>query len=263
MFDLSITKDLEWIKKREEQWKIVSQSLGEHLRKKQLQVIHHYFLTGEIKEGESISSDSAKFSWFPIQKPESWDYLFQYVIKNSQEYEDRFYFQFGDLSDRALTFEEELLMWDYFAGDEFKPVVVSRIPVGKEKIIISFNVDKEEIASRFIRYLDSWVAGKTEDNPKWKQRINYFLTFLPQMPDEHFKERDGDGDFATRGGRSIERVFDCLIRPEYDLSSTSGNSTEIRKSFIEELYKKIDKVNMPPLMRDCWEESKIRTRKEL
>lgn len=136
MFDLSITKDPVWIKKREEQWKIVSKSLGENLRKKQLEVIHHYFLTGEIKEGESISSDGAKFSWFPIQTPESWDYLFEYVIKDPQEFEDKFYFQFEDLSERALTFDEELAMWDYFCGDRFNPIITSRIPIGKEKKLL-------------------------------------------------------------------------------------------------------------------------------
>lgn len=258
MLELSIIKDPAWIKKREEQWKIVSPSLGENLRKKQLEVIHHYFLTGEIKEGESISSEGAKFSWFPIQTPEAWDYLFEYVIKSPQEFEDRFYFQFGDLSKRALTPEEELQMWDYFAGDTFKSVIASRVPVGKEKKIITFSVDKEEISSRLIRYLDSWVEGKTCDNPKWKQRINYFLTFLSEMPDEHFKERDCDGDFSTRGGRCIERVFECLTKPQYDLSSISESSAAIRKSFIEDLYKKVDQVNMPPLMRSCWEESKIK-----
>lgn len=131
-------------------------------------------------------------------------------------------------------------------------------PLEKKKIA-SFVVNYEAIAARFIRYLDSWIEGKTGDNPKWKQRINYFLTFLPEMPDEHFKERDSDGDFSTRGGRCIERVFECLTNPQYDLSSVSENSAAIRKNFIEELYKKVDQVNMPPLMRDCWEVSKTRS----
>lgn len=106
--------------------------------------------------------------------------------------------------------------------------------------------------------MDSWVEGKDSDNPKWKQHINYFLTFLPEMPDEYFKERDDDGDFSTRGGRCIERVFECLTKPQYDLSSVNENPAAIRKSFIEELYKKVDQVNMPPLMRDCWEAAKSR-----
>jgi hypothetical protein len=91
-------------------------------------------------------------------------------------------------------------MWDYFAGKEFNPIVVSRVPVGKNGEIVSFNVDFEEIASRFIRYLDAWIVGEWSSNPKWKQRINYFLSFLSKIPDEHFKERDSDGDFSTRGG---------------------------------------------------------------
>jgi hypothetical protein len=90
-FDLSITKNKDWIKKRELLWRPVSDALKENLRKKELDGVKHYFMTGEELPGHKMG-DGASFSWFPIQTPESWDYLFEHVIKNPKEFEDRFYF---------------------------------------------------------------------------------------------------------------------------------------------------------------------------
>ncbi len=106
MIDLSITKDPKWIKAREKLWKPIGKSLSEDLREEDLEKVRNYFMTGTLRSGEQMS-DGAKISWFPIQTPEAWDYLFQHVVKNEQEFIDRFYFSFCDLSNRALNAEQE------------------------------------------------------------------------------------------------------------------------------------------------------------
>ena len=257
MFDLSITKDPEWVKKREEQWKVVSQSLKENLRKKQLEVIHHYFLTGEIKEGESIKSEGAKFDWFPIQTPESWDYLFQYVIKTPQEFEDRFYFQFEDLSGRGLTFEEELSMWDYFAGSEFKPVITSRVPVGNDNKIVSFEVVIEKVLAKFNLRIRFLISGKEKIPKKWKININYLLTLLKEFKDEScFSIKDNDGDFLSQSAYLVGAIFNRVCNPKYDIADIE----KINKcrEFIGFLFDNFDNLDMPPAMKNLWEETKAK-----
>lgn len=260
MLDLSITKDLAWIKKREEQWKIVSPSLSENLRKKQLEVIQHYFLTGEIKAGENISSEGAKFDWFPIQTPEAWDYLFEHVIKKPQEFEDRFYFQFGDLSNRALTFEEELAMWDYFAGDTFEPIVTSRVPVGSEKKIVSLEVDITKILSKFNLHLRFVISGQEEIQEKWIIKIDYLLSLLKEFKDEScFHVKDSEGELVSYAAYCVGAIFKRVCNPKFDIKEEV--KLEKVKEFISFLFDKFEKMDMPPAMRNLWEETKAKSGK--
>jgi len=93
VIDLSITQDAKWIKAREKLWKPIAKSMREDLRQDEIDKIHNYFMTGTVRVGEELSdvdlkflTDGAAFCWHPIQTPESWDYLFQHVVKDEQQY---------------------------------------------------------------------------------------------------------------------------------------------------------------------------------
>jgi hypothetical protein len=260
MIDLSITKDPEWIKQRELLWKPIGESFGEGLRKKDVEKIHHYFMTGILREGEELI-DGAKFSWFPIQTPEAWDYIFEHIFDSkdaAKEFEQIFYFQFGDLSGRALNQEQELALWDYFAGDTFKPVVTSRVPVGKEKGIVSFNVRQGTIAAKFSLFMDKWVSGSCGVKSKWSDRIKYFLTFLESVQNDSFLIIDGK--VGSKEGACVGYVFDTVANPTYgdDEHKLEDISLHIRQDFITHLRNSFDDLNMPQAMRALWEETKAK-----
>lgn len=259
MIDLSITKDPEWIKEREELWKPIGESLSEGLKKKEVEKVRHYFMTGTLRESEEMS-DGAKFYWFPIQTHEAWDYIFEYAFNTkdaASEFERIFYFQFGDMSGRALDEDQELTMWDYFAGDTFKEVATSKVPIGKDKKIVSFHVDHGNIAAEFSLFMDRWNSGICSDNPKWKKRINYFLTFIKSIPDESFTRRD-DGKPSTREGRCIKKVFNSICNPVYgdEDHKLEGDKLEIRKEFNGYLFDIFENMTMPSNMKSVWEEIK-------
>lgn len=259
MIDLSITKDPDWIKKREEIWKPISKMLGEDLRKKDLEKVHHYFMTGSLKEGEALT-DAAVFGWFPIQTPAAWDYLFQHVIKDKKYYEYFFYFSFENLSHRALSQEEELAMWDYFAGEKFKPVVTSKVPVGEAKEFVSLDVDKDNVASKFGLFFKNWAGGFNASNePKHVRRINYWIEMLETVANEVFVEKGSDGDPSSKLGFSISLAFQRICRPEYATQAPlSEASISIRKRFFAELRDKLDNLEMPPEMKAIWESTKLK-----
>jgi hypothetical protein len=213
-------------------------------------------MTGTLKEGESLS-EGALIDWFPVQSPEAWDYLFQYVITNPKEFVDRFYFQFGDLSDRALNAEEELALWDYFAADEFRPVITSRVPVGSSGQIVSFQVDESEIAAKFKISVTYWMRGLEKLDVKWRFRTNYFLTFLHCLrADYHFTELDIDGDLASRAGYLIDKLFGLVCKPIFDEEKIPLDEIVLRKKVIDELFLKLDQLDMAPAMKACWENAK-------
>lgn len=257
MLDLSITKNPVWTKTREELWKPIGKSLSEGLTKKELEKIHHYFMTGTLREGEEIS-DGAKFYWFPIQNPEAWNYIFEHLFNSKKaeaEFEKIFYFQFGEMAGRALGEEQELAMWDYFAGEKFQSIITSRVPIGKQKEIVSFRVDYGNVAAEFTLFMDRWNSGSCDKESKWKKRINYFLTFVESMSNESFVFRD-DGKISTREGRCIKRVFDAVCHPIYgdEEHVLLGDELEFRAEFVGHLRETFNSMRMPSNMRLVWDE---------
>ena len=261
MIDLSITKDPDWIKHRENLWKVIAKDLKEGLRKKDLEKVHHYFMTGSLRDGETLT-DAAAFGWFPIQTPDAWDYLFQYVIKDKKYYEYFFYFSFADLSHRALNLDEELAMWDYFAGNAFQPIVTSRVPVGMEGNHVSFEVDKGEVAAVFWCFVDDWANGKKlNNNYKMNSRINYLLTMLNHINDEECLQKDNNGNPASRAVYAIRGIFRSVCCPQFGVKQElDADSLRIRQEFFSGFRLKLDETPMPSAMKQLWEETKEKQR---
>ena len=73
-------KDPKWIEQRDEMWVIalkVSEFKKEY-RKKELEMIRHYFITGELRDGFPFLEQSNRLlKLFPIQTKEGYDYYYQ------------------------------------------------------------------------------------------------------------------------------------------------------------------------------------------
>ena len=252
MIDLSVTRDPEWIKKREELWKPIGESLSEGLKKKEVDKVHHYFMTGTLRDNEEIS-DGAKFYWFPIQTPEAWNYIFENLFESNdpeKEYKEILYFQIGELSHRAIDIQQELLMWDYFLGDKFVPTIMSKVPIGKERKVVSLQLDKNILGSKLGGYINSWLKGSYGDFPKWISRADYYFSFIESLDDEHF-ELNENGEPSSAAGYFVKRLFSHIsnYNPK---SSLSGVALKNRFEFLDTAREKIKVMNMPPKMKILW-----------
>lgn len=257
MIDLSITKNPEWLESRQAIWDSLEEDFKEGLKKRELLELKEYCFTG-IFSGQREFSDRAYFKWFPLQTPEGWDYVFENLVNKQKVFEDSFYATLGDLTGSGLTSEQELAMWDYFAGEVFQPVVTSRAPIGKQKKVVSFQVDCETIAAKFSGFLDSWLSGLYGNDPKWKKRIGYFITFMESLSDDFF-ERDEDGRLAKKGGRCVGYAFSSICKPVYGDGEhvMEDDALNARKDFVGNLFKIFDDMKMPNNMSSLWEEMKI------
>lgn len=262
MFDLSITKDPEWIKQREALWKPIEENYKQHLRKKDIEPIRHYFMTGTLYPGHTLS-EGAQFDWFPIQNTEAWNYLFQNVIQDPLVYEKHFYFQFEDLSNRALTHEQELEMWNYFVGDVFNPTVVSKVPIGKPGGLYSFSVDKANILATFKLCLSGLKGDQISKSAKWIKNINYFITLFPQIADENFERKTKYSDFNTRLGNITKYLFIFFMKPKFEVDlKDDATWLENRLKYLDEIRVRLETVEMQPAMRQLWEDTKLKYEKK-
>lgn len=254
MIDLSITKNPEWIQSRQAVWETLEEDFKEGLRKKELQELKTYFFTG-VFPGQRDFPDRAYFKWFPLQTPEGWDYVLQYLVSEGKVFEDSFYASLGDLTGSGLTPEQELMQWDYFAGEEYKPTITSRVPVGKEKKIVSFNVDAGKIAAKFSLGIKGWLSGTYVDEPKWIKKINYFTSFISQLPDSTF-EKDGDGEFIHRAAKAIKSIFKALIDSQLIVDSSGHELTEEKKRFLVAFPIILDNLDASQGLKTLWKEAK-------
>jgi len=257
MIDLSVTKNSEWIRQREELWKPIEAIYKEHLRKNEIDPIHHYFMTGTLRPGDNLSEE-VQFDWFPIQNTEAWDYLYQTVIASPKLFEKQFYFQFKDLSKRALNPDQELEMWDYYTGNDFQPVVTARVPIGAEQNLHQFVVDQSNVIAEFSLYFSGVGGNNNIDSPKWMKRINYFITLLPYVTDENFARKTKFSDCNTRTGRLISSMFKFLFKPKFDqeLLGVDSSWMEKRRVYLEEVKLLLESTKMPVAMRELWEDTK-------
>jgi hypothetical protein len=78
--DMSFTKDPQWICEREALWtkRLKGTSLAEDLSKKSLKMLHAYFMTGELQEGDSLRVKD-RLLFFPAPSLEG----FEHVLKHN------------------------------------------------------------------------------------------------------------------------------------------------------------------------------------
>ncbi len=256
MIDLSVMRDPVWIEHRKALWQEQEVEFKQYLRKKDLKEIEDYFMSAILAENDTLG-DAAKFAWFPIQNTDGWNYLFENIIEGPQFFEEQFYFQFNDLSKRALTLEQELEMWDYFAGKEFQPGVTSKVPVGKEKELVKIVVNKESLVSAFNVVFKGFTSTKDIREQKWIRRLDYFTSMLPYIEEANFERKRNIGDFPTRTGRLIGSLFKFLFKPKFGKElGVTQEWIENHLVYLQELIEIIDQVDMQPSMRKVWEDSK-------
>lgn len=254
MIDLSITKDSDWIKSREVVWSSLEEDFKEGLRKKELQELKTYFFSG-VFPGQRDFADRAYFKWFPLQTAEGWDYVFEYLVKHEKVFEDSFYAALGDLTGSGLFPEQELAMWDYFAGDKFRQEVTSRVPVGKEGKMVSFSVDREKIGSLVCGSVNSWLKGGYSNNPKWIKRSDYYFSFIENLKDEEFIPNDR-GSPVSNGAYFVK----ALMSHMYSFNPAQNMDEEgikVRIEFLQSARARLAKMDMPPRMKDLWKQFEL------
>lgn len=260
MIDLSFTKDEEWITERKKIWNKWSPRLEKTLTPQQLSVVEKYFMTGQ-ESAEYKLSDGALLDYFPLQTAEGWDYVFENYIVKESEYRDFLNESLQDRSDIELfphKVSSELERWDYFFGEEFEPVIKSRVPVGREQKVIELELDPFDIFRRIAPGITGFLEkGLSGDWPKWVERQDYFWSLWQYVDDNCFDEED---DYTTRGdvAHYCRRLMNSVVSIDKDEDYEDLCGT--RSKFISMMEKKIDSMYeaLCPKLRKLWDEVKAK-----
>lgn len=252
MVDLSFTKDAKWIEERKQHWLPIRKSLSEDFRKKDLDKIEHYFFTGDLS-GYKLT-DGAKFSYFPLQSPEAWDYILQDLLSDAASLEDIIYYHvIHDLSDRGLyTFEQELQFWDYFIGERYEPIVKSRVPIKPTGQIAEVKLDLCRVLSVILSMLGGYCYyAKFDNQPKWVVKIEYLYSALDALQGANVESSQHFEHVCTLVSMLLDLAVDFTPRKVAD------DPDKNREKFVMSFAQKMATLsNLPEPLKAIWDERK-------
>lgn len=261
--DLSFTKDPVWIENRTLIWKPIEKNLSTDFSEKEILDVAQYFYTGN--PGESyLLDDSGKFEYFPLQGRDAWDYILSNIVPKSSVFEDLVK---GTLQDRSNEkffphmAPYELERWDYFFGDEFEPVVKSRVPVGNEQKLVSLNLDLCDVFCRMSPlYLGFLERGKGGDDPKWIKRSKYYWSMFPYLKNDFFNADEGTDEADSI--YFVRRLFSCIVNIKIKKPYEDPNRT--RTKFISEMEEEVEGMysSLCSGIQKLWDEAKSQKKLE-
>ncbi len=247
--DMSFTQDVEWQIAREKAWAPLESGLKTDFRKKEIACIKQYFFTGVIPEGYHLDDDGALLSHFPLVTPEGWDYVLQYLVKDKEVFEYKFYYSIYGGADGHDSIEKQLDYIDYFHPDTYQPVIKSRVPVGKEGEVVTVEVDLYRLfcffASRFTKFVE-----RGGEPPLGFYRLDYFFSMLPLLDD-------------TEENDETERAFGLLrriMKQAYKFSpKVEYNDTERQFEFLNKVREYLEGDSASSSVKELW----VSVKKEL
>jgi hypothetical protein len=254
--DFSCTEDPEWIREREIIWSEVEDWLKGDLRRKELNSLKVYFMTGVLEEGRVLSAKS-KYGYFPIQNREGWDYVIENYYSSIDDFKSFVFDQFFDLSDRKYVMGDELELWDYFFGSKFEPTITSRVALAGTGQKVTIELDPLDVFCRIIPSIFLFLEkGLIENDSKWFQRIDYFWSLWPYITDRCFTtslRRSTEGKTAFQ----VKRLLGHIVRYKPDKKFPDPDKT--RPKFLKQLEEKLDEMydQLCPMLQELWDETKV------
>ena len=261
--DLSFTKDPDWIENRTLIWKPIEKNLSTDFSDKEILDVAQYFYTGN--PGDSyLLDDSGKFEYFPLQGRDAWDYILSNIVRKSSVFEDLVKGTLQDRSNEKLfphMAPYELERWDYFFGDEFEPVLKSRVPVGENQEVSEVELDPVKVFC----LISSGIMGAIErgsggDNPKWFERSSYYWSLFPMLKDCFFEAERRSPE--AKSIRYISRLFATTHIHDQKIPYVDSNGA--RSDFIKEMEEEVEGMysSLCSGIQKLWDEAKSQKKLE-
>lgn len=138
-------------------------------------------------------------------------------------------------------------------GKEFKPVVESRVPVGKAKEIVQVEVRLGLMMCEFEKFIECWKKGERHDESKWVVNVPYLIGMFDGYPASVFKKRDYEGNFEESSARWVVYFFHALLNAEWNVDHLPPERQKLRKDFVASWVDHFENMAMSPEMRAVWE----------
>lgn len=205
--DLSFTNNSQWLEQRQQLWRQVEEQLKPNFRKKELEVIEAYMMTGIVDE-KSPLPDSALLNYFPLMEATGWDYVYQSLVKKPNLFEYEFYYSTHGNMNTQVTEEEKLRYFDYYHPEVYSPIVKSRVPICGEYLEV--NVDPIKLFN-FMASMLIQMIEKDRFSICFYRKEYFFSVML-------ICDFDGSDSESQRASRLLKRFMKnaCKFQPKIE-----------------------------------------------
>lgn len=260
--DMSFVDDPEWIKRRKKLWRLTLKNthIADEISPKQLEGLQHYFMTGEVKNGEPIALlDRLKL--FPVINIESIQYVLKHNYPKSRGDEANFSelmaFIRGAQNAVGVSLDEALNIFHHAFGFEFD-----------ENWTIPFLLDDEEV-NRVVS-LDphipyklglksvSWLTKTKAERNIWACLMDYWFSTINHVNPVVFRPGERAEGFSRSVLKhlhySIWRLMGCCAH-NMDVTNGSAEGAE-RREYMCKFRNKMESISGPPDLITLWDKAK-------
>lgn len=263
MLDLSFTKDPEWRRLREGQWKKKEAFLRDEFTKKELEVYRRYFMDGELTTYKDFSvNDVFKILYFPLKTPEAWEYLTQNVLEgrtNPQDPEGYNGFINAMVStvsqrmdDSSWTHEEQCTLFTWLLGDTFERELTTKVPVGPRQLRPTHVLKPTRVFMSAISPVYFWLKdADSEYKPVWISKLDYLMSLISLVDERVFDVDLHDRSVRTKDGKVIvdtQRKLQHILRwmKEYVPDEEPKGPIESHQRFLADFKQRLEVLEPKP-----------------
>lgn len=266
MFDLSFTRNPEWIARRQEYWVALEKELSDGYSKSEVKQWMSYAKTGVVPKILKISPN-ALMELFPVFSLEGLNYCLKDLISENVTDEQFIRIQTFFYSDincvYNIGYDEKLTWFSYVFGDFYDPNRIFPFQIGKEKVGRRMTVPPSHTFSVGLDCLRSWFLNSEEQKPVWVERLGFLYSILPYLDIRIFRlgEKERKGEKLPYYGRTdviqakLYRVFECCLR--YAGVAADPVLDVERREFAKKFVARLEALDSwPEGLRELWESAK-------
>ena len=198
MINLSITKDPEWRKDREKLWKDYELKIKGDYRNQEIESFKSMFMDGELKQLEDFNIGNSSLDIFPIKTPDAWEYYLQNIMDGRSPNIMKSWITMALNDSYTLTqlgwnFEERCEFFNWLLGEAFMPELKTKVPVGPNKIWLTYTLDPDWVFWHAIHAIYGWldVGGEVNEDSDcidiWAAKLGYLMSLFPLLDKRFFK----------------------------------------------------------------------------
>lgn len=267
--DFKLLEDIEWIRKREEQWELIAWRYSDELTRKEREALKRYFIKGVFPEIKSYPLGYITLlKLFPFQSKEGHAYVFRnfpvrldWTRKNLNDFLRHFLLENSEL----LTFEERLNQFKWYMGGQFDSLVKFPFLIGQETDYRVFDYDTRLFLMAMLKNLDRWLVVDSSDWEWWDTNnlehclIDFIFSLLKAQVDflsEESNEKSHNNHMAGEK-KNFFILINSLMNKAFikninDSNEDCKNIKILTLKEFENKFNSMSEIEFPKILVEHW-----------
>lgn len=210
-FDLTFTKDEQWIAGRKKTWEKIKDDVVEDLTKKQVKSVEKYFFTG-IPDRQMKNWPSALLCFFPSCSREAMSFVFfEYTVLKGTRFENLNFRRIQNCASMNLdswpdaSREDKLNLFKMFFGETYDPNQKFPFLIGDETEYRDYSYTAGGLLHIMLDRFVGWCRTDEEGILVWPDLVDYMLSIIPYADPWIFKKNLSEGEKQSDlGGGDVD-----------------------------------------------------------